>query len=374
MSTSPPPGQVPGPPYPPHPGPPPPAHGRADGAAPGARQPDAAADPEAPVHDYAPDRGRGPTTAGHGFAHPEVLAPAPGPAPGHGRTAVAPAPLPGTHAHGPAPHPCAHAHPAPGTPVPGDAAPGAPAPLDPVPGAPAPDGTAPDEPAPGAPAGTGGGPEADGPALLRVLHGRRRAAVAGVVGAVVFALAGAVTLGRWLVAGEQRGPLADRPRVTDGRAGLSYPVPEGWTRSAPDDLVPAFTSSVTAGGRGGPGGLVAAGRSPAVSGERLRSAAERAARSNAAFFFPDGGSRPLSSHRTEVDGHRAHTVTLRTRDGRGGTGTLRLTLVSVDAAHAAFLLGVAPGAGPSPAPSPAPAGGTAHRAEIDAVFAGAEVD
>ncbi|MGK5732516.1 hypothetical protein [Streptomyces sp. URMC 124] len=203
--------------------------------------------------------------------------------------------------------------------------------------------------------------------------GNQRMLVAGAVAALVLLLAAGVAAGWWLTRDEDSSPFAGRPRVTDGAAGLSYAIPEGWEHQEQGKLIGAFTSSVTkehagtgpgtgsASGsgdstRGEGGSTVLAGRAAAVPQPALQRQAERAARSNAVFFYPDGSSEVEESRAATVDGRPAHTVALRVRDGKrggtggpegsGGEGHLRLTLVSVDDSRSAFLLGIAQPGGP----------------------------
>ncbi|WP_159395185.1 hypothetical protein [Streptomyces albireticuli] len=187
----------------------------------------------------------------------------------------------------------------------------------------------------------------------------RGALVAGTVAVLVLALCGGAA---WWLTRSDGDPLAGRPRVTDSAAGLSYAIPEGWKDSGREKLIGAFTSSV------GPeraeregGSTVLAGRAGPVPEEALKPQAERAARSNAVFFSPDGRSTLEESRATKVSGRPAHTVVLRLEDGEGGTGHLRMTLVQVDAGRSAFLLGIALPAGPD------------ERHEVDAVLESASV-
>ncbi|MFH8786935.1 hypothetical protein [Streptomyces roseoverticillatus] len=176
--------------------------------------------------------------------------------------------------------------------------------------------------------------------------GNRRTMVAGAVAALVLLLVAGVAAGWWMTTrDEDTAPFAGRPRVTDAAAGLSYAIPEGWEHDGQQKLISAFTSSVTKKQTGGEGGsTVLAGRAGAVPQAALQRQAERAARSNAEFFYPDGSSEPEESRPTTVDGRPAHTVALKVSPGKPGTGTpghLRLTLIAVDDSRSAFLLGVA---------------------------------
>lgn len=162
---------------------------------------------------------------------------------------------------------------------------------------------------------------------------------------VLLVLAGA-GLAAWRATARDGGPLDGRPRVSDTAAGISYGIPEGWTAGDEEELIDAYTSTMSRGTDEDGGSVVLAGRGGAVPREALEERAEAAARSNAAFFYPDGGSRVVESRAVEVDGRPAHTVALRVTDGEGGTGHVRLTLVRVDDGRSAFLLGVAQPAGP----------------------------
>ncbi|MEV4927512.1 hypothetical protein [Streptomyces roseoverticillatus] len=178
----------------------------------------------------------------------------------------------------------------------------------------------------------------------------RRTMVAGAAAALALLLVAGGAAGWWLTRDEDTAPFAGRPRVTDTAAGLSYAIPEGWEHEGQKELIGAFTSSVTRKRTGGEGGgTVLAGRAGAVPQPALQRQAERAARSNAEFFYPDGSSEPEESRPTTVDGRPAHTVALKVSDGKQGTGTpghLRLTLIAVDDSRSAFLLGVAQPGGP----------------------------
>ncbi|WP_171165492.1 hypothetical protein [Streptomyces sp. I05A-00742] len=194
---------------------------------------------------------------------------------------------------------------------------------------------------------------------------RRRAAVAGAVALGVL-LAGGAGTAWWLSRGEDGSPLAGRPRVTDDAAGLSYAIPEGWKQSK-GKLISAFTTTIgREKQRGEPDGeqtaTVLAGRSGRpVPPAELGRVAERAARSNAEFFFPDRPATPEESRAVTVDDRPAHTVALRVDTEKDGPARLRFTLVALDGDRAAFLMGVAQ-----------PAGGRAQQ-EVDAVLESAEV-
>ncbi|WP_282798118.1 hypothetical protein [Streptomyces sp. CC224B] len=220
-------------------------------------------------------------------------------------------------------------------------------PTTPSPAAPAPQ-FVPPPPPPYAPAGRG--------------RRWRGAVVAAVIAAVV-----AAGLGTWWWTRGDDGALAGRPRVTDTEAGLSYGIPEGWKHDGKKKLIDAFTTGMTkksredAYGKGTDGGFVAAGKAGRVPEAALARQTERAARSNAVFFYPEGSSELKESKATTVDGHTAHTVALAVKDGEGGTAHLRLTLIIADRNRTAFLLGLGmPGTGP-------------EREEVDTVLSTATV-
>ncbi|MFF7966928.1 hypothetical protein ACFZC3_16360 [Streptomyces sp. NPDC007903] len=135
----------------------------------------------------------------------------------------------------------------------------------------------------------------------------------------------------------------DRPRVNDTRAGVSYAVPEGWRHdpAADRELIGAFSSRISRASEATPAEdatvLTGAAGRPVPSAE-LRRTAEGAARSNAAFFFPDAAPTLTESRRTELGGHPAHTVALDVPHD-GGTARVELTVVAGD--HPAFLLALA---------------------------------
>ncbi|MCC3769335.1 hypothetical protein K6I34_001481, partial [Streptomyces sp. UNOC14_S4] len=193
---------------------------------------------------------------------------------------------------------------------------------------------------------------------------RRGPVVAGVVAALVLVLAVTSATAWWLLrdgAGDNASPLAGRPRVTDGRAGISYAIPEGWERSD-RKLIDAFTSSInTKRGTGDTGSMVLAGRSDPVPQADLQRQVERAARSNAVFFYPDGSSRLAESRPTTVSHRPAHTVVMQVNDGRGGSARLRMTLIAASDHASAFLLGIDQPTGP------------AEDKEVDAVMESATV-
>ncbi|MBV1946929.1 hypothetical protein [Streptomyces sp. BV129] len=173
----------------------------------------------------------------------------------------------------------------------------------------------------------------------RSRHGRLWAGLAAL--GVTVACAGAAL--SW--PGEDGG----EPRVNDTRAGVSYSVPEGWRHDAAADreLIGAFSSRIsrTSDAAAAEDATVltgAAGR-PVPSAE-LRRTAEGAARSNAAFFFPDAAPTLTESRRTELGGRPAHTVALDVPHD-GGTARVELTVVAAPGDHAAFLLALASDAG-----------------------------
>ncbi|MFE5869101.1 hypothetical protein ACFQ6V_10665 [Streptomyces roseifaciens] len=194
--------------------------------------------------------------------------------------------------------------------------------------------------------------------------GHRRKLAAGAAAALVLLLVAGIAAGWWLTREEDSSPFAGRPRVTDSAAGLSYAIPEGWEHEEGKELIGAFTSSVTkehagtgtgSGASREGGSTVLAGRAAAMPQAALQQRAERAARSNAVFFYPEGSSEVAESRPTTVDGRPAHTVALRVSEGKrgsavpegaGGTGHLRLTLIAVDDTRSAFLLGIAQPGGP----------------------------
>ncbi|MFD8676583.1 hypothetical protein ACFV1A_26320 [Streptomyces seoulensis] len=139
------------------------------------------------------------------------------------------------------------------------------------------------------------------------------------------------------------GEEGGRPRVNDTRAGVSYAVPEGWHHDPAADrqLLGAFSSRISRAYGTTPAEdatvLTGAAGRP-VPGAELRRAAEGAARSNAAFFFPDAAPTLTESRRTELGGCPAHTVALDVPH-HGGTARLELTVVAGD--HPAFLLALA---------------------------------
>ncbi|MFF0712553.1 hypothetical protein ACWEVM_25235 [Streptomyces bauhiniae] len=137
------------------------------------------------------------------------------------------------------------------------------------------------------------------------------------------------------------GKEAGRPRVNDTRAGVSYAVPEGWRHdpAADRELLGAFSSRISRASDTAEDATVltgAAGRP--VPSEQLRRTAEGAARSNAAFFFPDAAPTLTESRRTELGGRPAHTVAL---DVPHDGGTARVELTVVAGTHPAFLLALA---------------------------------
>ncbi|MEU2223435.1 hypothetical protein [Streptomyces sp. NPDC018347] len=184
--------------------------------------------------------------------------------------------------------------------------------------------------------------------------------------ALLLVAAGTAAAVRWDHGGDDD-PLAGRPRVTDGRAGLSYGVPEGWRHDTAEDgqLIGAFSSRISevTAGSAETGGTVLAGRAgQTVPRAGLGRATESAARSNAEFFFPDRPATLAESHATVLDGRPAHTAVLRI-DGADGPARLRMTVVTVDGERTSFLLGITTGTA-----GPAAAGA------VEAVLDGATVD
>ncbi|MFD8261058.1 hypothetical protein ACFV19_19480 [Streptomyces griseoluteus] len=145
------------------------------------------------------------------------------------------------------------------------------------------------------------------------------------------------------------GDDGDRPRVTDTRAGVSYTVPEGWRHdpAADRELLGAFSSRISHASEAAPAEdatvLTGAAGRPVPSAE-LRRTAEGAARSNAAFFFPDAAPTLTESRRTELGGRPAHTVALDVPHD-GGTARVELTVTAGN--HPAFLLALASNAADS---------------------------
>ncbi|MEU5163482.1 hypothetical protein AB0G74_28255 [Streptomyces sp. NPDC020875] len=193
-------------------------------------------------------------------------------------------------------------------------------------------------PRPSSPPGTAGPPA------------RARDRRIAVIAVALCALA-AGAAGWWLSRGGEESPLADRPRVEDEKAGISYAVPEGW-RAERKGLIEAFTSAAvdrggepsdgdgTGDGGGAEGGSLLAGRAGAVPESGLRRETERAASSNATFFCPDGRSELRESKATTVDGRPAHTVVVKVVGTDCGKLHLRMNIVPVDDGRSAFLLGV----------------------------------
>ncbi|MEV4437037.1 hypothetical protein [Streptomyces sp. NPDC049585] len=183
---------------------------------------------------------------------------------------------------------------------------------------------------------------------------RRTAMIAGATAlAVLLAAGGALTW--WLTREEDDSPLAGRPRVEDTRAGLSYAIPAGWQHDAAKDagLMSAFTSQIVrkpdaAADHDTMGATVMAGRSGrVVAPSALPQQTERAARSNAEFFFPDQPATLEDSRPGQVGDQPAHTVTVKITDRKGTTAHLRMTVVTVDHRRTSFVLGLsgdAPGA------------------------------
>ncbi|MCG0062354.1 hypothetical protein L0F81_03465 [Streptomyces tricolor] len=205
-----------------------------------------------------------------------------------------------------------------------------------------------------------------GPAPQHAPARSRWWAVAGVI-ALLLVVAGGVATVRWVRGGDD-GPLAGRPRVTDTRAGLSYGVPEGWKHDAAQDkkLIGAFSSQIgnaPAAKSTETGGTVLAGRAgQAVPRAGLERATESAARSNAAFFFPDRPATLEESHATTLDGQPAHTAVLRIQ-GEQGSSRLKMTVVTIHGERTSFLLGLTTGAADRSVTE-----------DVDAVLASATVD
>ncbi|MGW1073352.1 hypothetical protein [Streptomyces sp. NPDC002537] len=175
----------------------------------------------------------------------------------------------------------------------------------------------------------------------------RGAVVAGVVAALLLVLTGGSAAAWWLLRDTDDSPLAGRPRVTDEKAGISYAIPEGWRQPESKGLIDAFTSTINKPRAGDEGAAVLAGRSGPVPESDLKRQAERAARSNAEFFYPDGSSELAESRATTVSHRPAHTVALRVSDGKGGTAHLRLTLIAARDSSSAFLIGLGQHAAPA---------------------------
>ncbi|MFC4517570.1 MULTISPECIES: hypothetical protein [Streptomyces] len=172
--------------------------------------------------------------------------------------------------------------------------------------------------------------------------------VAVGVTALAVLLAGIGTLGWWLTREGDDAPLAGRPRVSDTAAGLSYAIPEGWEHDAAKDanLLDAFTSQIARkpgaeAGRDEPGAAVLAGRSrQVIPPAGLRQQTERAARSNAEYFFPDQPATIEDSHPTQIGDQPAHAVTLKITNPKGSTTHLRMTVVTVDNRRTSFVMGI----------------------------------
>ncbi|MFD8386136.1 hypothetical protein ACFV2X_47850 [Streptomyces sp. NPDC059679] len=205
----------------------------------------------------------------------------------------------------------------------------------------------------------GGGVPPAPQAVARPGNGRTMVAV---VVSVLVLVGGGVTAW-WLTRDEDGSSLADRPRVTDDAAGISYAIPEGWQRNKKGDLVDAFTSSITMKSTGGEegGSVVLAGRNGTVPKSQLKEQTEDAARSNAEYFYPDGRSTLEESRATTVSDRPAYTVALKVSDGEGGTGHLRLTLMTARDGGSSYLLGIAQPTGPQ------------EQQEVDAVLESASL-
>lgn len=190
--------------------------------------------------------------------------------------------------------------------------------------------------------------------------------VAGAVVALVLVLLGGSAVTWWLAHDPGESRLAELPRVTDDKAGISYALPEGWEHSEGEELISAFSSMINA-GRLEKGvdeevrASVLAGPTGGIPESDLRRETEQAATSNTVYFFPDGSSSLQDSHPTTISDRPAHTVVLRFEDGNGQTGHLRMTVVSVDDQRSAFLLGIALSDGP------------AARERVDGVLASAKL-
>ncbi|KAK1183999.1 hypothetical protein B7755_041390 [Streptomyces sp. NBS 14/10] len=192
--------------------------------------------------------------------------------------------------------------------------------------------------------------------------GNRRTMVAVVVSVLV--LVGGGVTAWWLTRDEDSSSLADRPRVKDDKAGISYAIPEGWQPNKKGDLVDAFTSSITMKSTGDEeegGSVVLAGRAGTVPKSQLKEQTEDAARSNAEYFYPDGRSSIEESRATTVSDRPAYTVALKVSDGEGGTGHLRLTLMTARDGGSSYLLGIAQPTGPQ------------EQQEVDAVLESASL-
>jgi hypothetical protein len=143
-----------------------------------------------------------------------------------------------------------------------------------------------------------------------------------------------------MVYGDDGGPLAGRPRVTDSTAGISYAIPEGW-KQRKGKLISAFTSTIgQENSDDESSGAVVAGRGERMSEDELGAYTERWARSNAEFFFPNSTTSKEESRALTVDGRPAHTVVLNVTDSDGGPGRLRMTILSVGDGRVAFLIGI----------------------------------
>ncbi|MFQ6148328.1 hypothetical protein ACLMNJ_35570 [Streptomyces seoulensis] len=172
----------------------------------------------------------------------------------------------------------------------------------------------------------------------------RRVLWAGVAAVLVPVLVGGAV---WWAHRGPDDPLAGRPRVTDAEAGLSYAVPEGWRHDATRDenLIDAFSSQMTRTADPADRGssFMAGPAGQPVAPADLKRATETAARSNAEFFFPDRTATLEDSRSATVGGRPAHTAVLEIATGDGATAHLEMTVVTVDAAHTGFLLGVTTG-------------------------------
>ncbi|MFE0252006.1 hypothetical protein [Streptomyces sp. NPDC059010] len=176
----------------------------------------------------------------------------------------------------------------------------------------------------------------------------RRGIVVAVVTVVVLLLAGGGFAVWRLVYGDDGGPLAGRPRVSDSASGISYAIPEGW-KQGKGKLIGAFTSTIAQkqadneGADDSSGSTVLAGRGEGVAEGQLGAYTERWARSNAEFFLPYRRMSKGESRALTVDGRPAHTVVVNVADSDTGPGRLRMTVVSVDDSRVAFLIGITTG-------------------------------
>ncbi|MFI1826202.1 hypothetical protein ACH41E_07045 [Streptomyces sp. NPDC020412] len=204
--------------------------------------------------------------------------------------------------------------------------------------------TTPSHPGPPPPYPPGAAPSAEpAPAGPPPPPWRRR--TTSIVVALGVLASGAVV---WWLTRNDGSSLADRPRVKDGKAGISFALPEGW-RDERIGLIDAFTSAAT--GRAAEGtrddglgaGSLLAGRGGAVTQSGLRRVTERSAASNAVFFCPDGRATIQESKATTVDERPAHTVVMKVTGSDCGELHLRMNVVAVDDTRSGFLLGITDG-------------------------------